>query len=157
KYSINTSRTYLKEHTIKYPNSPLIDIQNDAFQQITKEEMDKLIVNLIVRTGMSFNVLKNPLFHKMARNFQYFKKSYKVPHPTIISRYISRNIFNLRFNFIKNILAKSSGRILLTYDRWHLTIYKCHYIVITGSWVNEYSIKEKIFVLTMDNTTTNKA
>ncbi|CAG8644294.1 8437_t:CDS:2, partial [Scutellospora calospora] len=188
KYSINTSRTHLKEHTIKCPNSPLMDTQNDAFQQITKEEIDKLIVNLIVRTGMSFNVLENPLFHKMARNLQYIKKSYKVLHPTTISRYISGNIFNLRFNFIKNILTKSSGQISLTCDRWHSTIHKCHYIVITGSWISdnwkivniilsfqqsgqtankilsvikntldEYSIKEKIFALTIDNTTTNKA
>ncbi|CAG8507311.1 3129_t:CDS:2, partial [Scutellospora calospora] len=145
KYSINTSRTHLKEHTIKCPNSPLMDTQNDAFQQIIKEEIDKLIVDLIVRTGMSFNVLENPLFHKMARNLQYVKKSYKVPHPTTISRYI-RSWVSDNWKIVNIILSfQQSGQTAN------------EILSVIKNTLDEYSIKEKIFALTMDNTTTNKA
>ncbi|CAG8686454.1 11001_t:CDS:1, partial [Scutellospora calospora] len=188
-YSIKTSRTYLKEHVLfRCPSSPLHNTQNNTSQLITKEDMNKTITDLVVGTGVSFNILNNPLFHKMAKNLQYVSKLYKVPHPTTISRYLTGNLFNLRFNIIKSILAESSGRISLTCDRWHSTIHKCHYVVITESWFSDnwriiniilsfqqsgqtaediflvimnilekYSIKEKMFALTMDNIATNKA
>lgn len=188
KYSKNTSRSHLKEHTLKCPNSPLYEAQSGAFQQLSKEDMDKSIVDFVVGTGISFNTFDNPLFHKMVRNLRFVTSSYKVPHSTTISRYLSGNVFDLRFNFIKDILAKFSGQISLTCDGWHSTVHKCHYVVVTGSWVSddwkivniiltfrrsgqtaedilsvimntleEYGIKNKIFALTMDNTTTNKA
>ncbi|CAG8794023.1 2896_t:CDS:2, partial [Cetraspora pellucida] len=163
-YSINISRTYLKEHTLSCSSSPICKTHGDVFKQITKEEIDKSIVDLVVRIGISFSILDNPLFHKITRNLHYVINSYK------------------------NILAKTSGWISLTCDRWHSTVHKCHYIVITGSWISDdwkivniilnfqksgqtaeeilsvikdtlekYSIENKIFTLTMNNTTTNKA
>ncbi|CAG8623419.1 5961_t:CDS:2 [Cetraspora pellucida] len=187
-FSIKTSRSHLKEHTLKCPQSPISEFRSDEFRQVTKEEMDKSIVDLVIRTGMSFSILDNPLFHQVARNLCYVTNSYKIPHSTTISRHLTGNIFDLRFEFIKNILATSPRRISLTCDGWHSTVHKCHYIVVTGSWISDdwrvvniilsfqksgqtaedilstikttleaYSIKEKIFALTMDNTTTNKA
>ncbi|CAG8674757.1 6074_t:CDS:2 [Dentiscutata erythropus] len=137
-YSINTSRTHLKEHTtLRCPKSPLSDTQIKAFLKITKNEMDKSIVDLVVSTGMSFNILDSSLFRQVARNLQYVKHSYKIPHSTTISRHLTGDIFNLRFDFIKNILAKSPGRISLTCDGWHSTVHRCHYIVVTGSWISD--------------------
>ncbi|CAG8748181.1 6638_t:CDS:1 [Dentiscutata erythropus] len=105
-YSMNTNITHLKGHVLRCSSSPLYNIQNNTFQQITKEEIDKTIVDLVIETGMSFNILDNPLFLKMARNLHYVVKLYKVPHPTTILRYLTGNIFNSRFNFIKSILAE---------------------------------------------------
>ncbi|CAG8678695.1 14546_t:CDS:2 [Dentiscutata erythropus] len=148
-YTIKTSRTYLKKHTLLYLNSPLNEAQTEWFRPITKEDIDNSIMDMVIATGVSFNILNNPSFY---------------------------------------ILAKTSGQILLTYDGWHSTVHKSHYIVITGSWISDdwrivnivlsfqksgqtvkeiiseimntlknYSIKKKLFALTMDNTTTNKA
>ncbi|CAG8785719.1 21138_t:CDS:1 [Dentiscutata erythropus] len=109
-YSIKTSKTHLKEHvTLRCPKSPLSKTQIKAFPKITKNEMDKSIVDLVVSTGMSFNILDNPLFHQVARNLHYVKYSYKIPHSTTIPQHLMENIFNLRFDFIKNILAKFPG------------------------------------------------
>ncbi|CAG8625778.1 6882_t:CDS:2 [Dentiscutata heterogama] len=158
-FSINTSRLHLKTHTLSCSYSPLSE--GEIFQQITKVEMDKSIIDLVVRTGISFSILDNPLFHKMARNLRYVINSYKVPHSTTISRHLIGD---------------------------HSTVHKCYYNVVTGSWISddwkivnvvlsfkksgqiavdilsviegtleEYFIKNKIFALTMDNTTTNKA
>ncbi|CAG8744949.1 7675_t:CDS:2 [Cetraspora pellucida] len=81
-YSINTSRTHLKGHTLKCSTSSLSMTQSKVFQQISREEMD---------------------------NFQ--KSDQKAEEISLV---------------IMNILEK-------------------------------YSINEKIFALTTNNTTTNKA
>ncbi|CAG8806757.1 12891_t:CDS:2, partial [Cetraspora pellucida] len=162
--------------------------QIDVFRQVTKEEIDKSIIDLVVSTGISFSILDNLLFRQVARNLRYVTNSYKILHSMTILRHLTGNIFNSRLEFVKNLLAKSPRRISLTCDRWHSNIHRCHYIVVTGSWISEdwrvvniilsfqksgqtaedilstiittleaYNIKEKIFTLTMNNTTTNKA
>ena len=124
----------------------------------------------------------------MVEKLQFVTNSYKVPHPTTISRYLSGDIYEIRYKFIKYTLEKALGRVSLTCDGWHSTVHRCHYTVVTGSWISEdwkmvniilsfqksgqtakdinsvimntleeYNIKNKIFALTMDNTTTNKA
>ncbi|CAG8730950.1 15123_t:CDS:2 [Dentiscutata erythropus] len=150
--------------------------------------MDNSIIDLVVGTGISFNILDNPLFHNMVKKLHSVADSYKISHSTTVLRHLSGNIFSKRLEFIKNILLKTSGRFSLTCDGWHLTVHRCHYTVVTGSWISDdwqqvniilnfeksgqtaqaiksvllktledYNIKEKLFGLTMDNTTTNKA
>ncbi|CAG8636797.1 3894_t:CDS:2, partial [Scutellospora calospora] len=130
-YSINTSKTHLKKHTMSCPSSPLNTAEGNPFKLVTKDDVDSSIVDLIVRTGMSFNILNNPLFHKMAKQLHYIVNSYKIPYPTTISRHITD--------------FKKSGQTAKDITS-----------VIMNTLEN-YSIKEKIFGLTMDNTTTNKA
>ncbi|CAG8630234.1 12647_t:CDS:1 [Cetraspora pellucida] len=136
-YSINTSRTHFKNHTLTCPSTLASLIQDKTFKQITKEDVDNLIVDLVIGTGMSFNILNNPLFHNMARKLYFVTSTYKVPHPTTVSRHLTGNIFNKRFEFIKNILNKCLGKISITCDGWHSTVHKCHYVVITGSWISD--------------------
>ncbi|CAG8443835.1 10665_t:CDS:2 [Dentiscutata heterogama] len=187
-YAIKTSRTHLKKHTLSCFNSPLNETRTEELKPTTKEDVDNSIMDMVIATGASFNILNNPSFRKMVRNLRYVTPSYKIPHSTTISRHITGNIFDLRLKFIKDVLAKTSGQISLTCDGWHSTVHKCHYTVITGSWISDdwkivnivlsfqksgqtakeitseimntlknYSIEKKIFALTMDNTTTNKA
>ena len=67
----------------------------------------------------------------------FLLNSYKIPHSTTISCHLSGDIYETRLTFIKEILAKMPGRISLTCDGWHSTVYRCHYTVITGSWISE--------------------
>ncbi|CAB5193363.1 unnamed protein product [Rhizophagus irregularis] len=185
-YSSNTSRTHLKNHTLSCLNNNMT--KSNSIKPVIKEEVDNSIIDLVVDTGMPFNVLNSSLFHRMVSKLHCVLNSYKVPHPTTISRYLSENIYETRFGFIKNLLAKMPGRISLTCDGWHSTAHRCHYTVVMGSWIsddwrmvniilnfqksgqtakdttsvimntlNNYDIKNKLFALTMDNTTTNKA
>ncbi|CAG8830665.1 12223_t:CDS:2, partial [Cetraspora pellucida] len=160
-YSINISRIHLKEHTLSCSFSSICKTHGDVFKQITKEEMDKSIVDLVVRTGISFSIFDNPLFYKMTRNLHYVINSYKVPHSTTISRHLTSDMFNKRFEFIRNILAKTFGQISLTCDGWHSTVHKCQtaekILLVIKDTLEKYSIENKIFALIIDNTTTNKA
>ncbi|CAG8707568.1 7741_t:CDS:1 [Cetraspora pellucida] len=115
-YAIKTSRTHLKNHTMICPNSPLGETPNEGFKPVTKEDVDNSIVDLVVVTGMPFNILINLFFLKMTKNLCYATYLYKIPHPTTISQHLTGNIFDLRLNFVMNILAKTSGQILLTCD-----------------------------------------
>jgi len=95
-----------------------------------KKEVDNSIIDLVISTGLSFNVLNSLLFHKMINKLQCVINSYKISHSTTIYYHLSGDIYEIRFKFIKEILAKISRQISLTCD---LTIYKCHYTIITGS------------------------
>ena len=112
-------------------------ITQDITRQNPKEDVDNSIVDLVVGTGMSFNVLNSSLFYRMVNKLQHVTKLYKIPHPTTISRHLSGNIYEIRLKFIKDIIAKMPGRISLTCDGWHSTIHRCHYIVVTGSWISD--------------------
>lgn len=109
---------------------------SNFFKPVTKEEVDNSIIDLVVGTGMSFNVLNSSLFHRMVNKLHCVTNSYKVPHPTTISRHLSGNIYETRLDYIKNLLAKMPGRISLTYNGWHSTAHRCHYTVVTGSWIS---------------------
>ncbi|CAG8837755.1 9766_t:CDS:1, partial [Cetraspora pellucida] len=109
----------------------------EGFKPITKEDVDNSIMDMVIASGVLFNILNNLSFRKMARNLCYVTPSYKIPHSTTIYRHITSNIFNLRLKFVKDILAKTSGQISLTCDGWHSTVYKCHYIVITEFWISD--------------------
>ncbi|CAG8767494.1 26174_t:CDS:2 [Dentiscutata erythropus] len=85
KFSIKTSRSYLKTHTLKCPNSLLNETQSNVFKQITKGEIDKSIVDFVVRTGISFSILDNLLFYQIAQNLCHVTKLYKIPYSTTIS------------------------------------------------------------------------
>ena len=185
KYSINTSKTHLKNHAI---SCVATQIKSSSIKPMAKDDVDNSIIDLVVGTGLSFNVLNSLLFHRMVEKLRFVTNSYKVPHPTTISRHLSGDIYEIRLKFIKDILAKAPGQISLTCDGWHSTVHRCHYTVVTGSWISddwrmvniilnfqksgqtakdimsvimntleEYGIKHKFFALTMDNTTTNKA
>ncbi|CAG8601126.1 5192_t:CDS:1, partial [Scutellospora calospora] len=98
--------------------------------------MKTSIIDLVVGTGISFNVLDSSLFHSMARKLHSVTNSYKILHSTTVLRHLSGNIFSLKFEFIKNILAKAPGRISLICDGWYSTVHKCHYTVVTSSWIS---------------------
>ncbi|CAG8835809.1 15875_t:CDS:1 [Cetraspora pellucida] len=84
-YAIKTSRTHLKKHTLSCFNSPLNEIQTEGFKPITKEDVDNSIMDIVIASGVSFNILNNLSFRKMARNLCYVTPSYKIPHSTMIS------------------------------------------------------------------------
>ncbi|CAG8767017.1 3434_t:CDS:2, partial [Cetraspora pellucida] len=161
-FSINTSKLHLKKHTAKCTTQ---NIKFNFIKPITKEDVDNSIIDLVVGTGISFNILNNPLFHRMVNKLHYVTDTYKVPHPTTISCHLSGSIYEIRFNFIKDVMAKMPGRISLTCDGWHSTVHRCHYTAVTAKDIksviidtlNNYNIKDKFFSITMDNTTTNKA
>ncbi|CAG8810437.1 4439_t:CDS:1, partial [Dentiscutata erythropus] len=134
RFSINTSKSHLKKHTAKCTTQ---NIKFNFVKPITKEDVDNSIIDLVVGTGISFNILNNPLFHRMVNKLHYVTDTYKVPHPTTISHHISESIYEIRFNFIKDVMAKMPGRISLTCDGWHSTVYRCHYTAVTGSWISD--------------------
>ncbi|CAG8575282.1 22288_t:CDS:2, partial [Gigaspora rosea] len=103
---------------------------NKKRYSINTKDVDNSIIDLVVGTGISFNILNNPSFHRMVNKLHYVIDTYKVPHPTTISRHLSGSIYEIRFNFIKEVIAKMPYQISLTCD---------------------------IFSLTMNNTTMNKA
>ncbi len=137
-YSINTSKTHLKNHTISCLTYVIQDnsqTNSSSIKPMAKEEVDNLIIDLVIGTGLSFNVLNSLLFHKMVNKLQCVTNSYKIPHSTTISRHLSGDIYEIRLKFIKETLAKVSGRISLTCDGLHSTVHRCHYTVVTGSWI----------------------
>ncbi|CAG8510495.1 2204_t:CDS:2 [Gigaspora margarita] len=185
RYSVNTSKSYLKKHTISCTTQ---DTKFSSIKPVTKEDVDNSIIDLVISSGISFNVLNSSLFRRMVNKLHYVTNTYKVPHPTTISRHLSGSIYEIRHEFINGVMAEMPGRISLTCDGWHSTVHRCHYTVVTGSWIsdnwkivniilsfqksgqtakdiksviintlNDYNIRDKIFSLTMDNTTTNKA
>jgi len=132
-YSINTSKTHLKSHTFSCLTCINRDNNNTNSGSATKDDVDNSIIDLVVGTGLSFNVLNSLLFQKMVNKLQCVTNSYKIPHSTTISRHLSGDIYETRLTFIKEILAKMPGRISLTCDGWHSTVHRCHYTVVTGS------------------------
>ncbi|CAG8680861.1 12931_t:CDS:2 [Dentiscutata heterogama] len=122
-------------------NNSISSIPNDSTSSTpnnsTSKDVDNSIVDMVVATGISFNVLNNPFFHRMTKNLHYITYLYKIPHPTTISQHLTGNIFDSRLKFIKDILAKTSEKISLMCNRWYSTIHKCHYTVITGSWMGD--------------------
>ena len=94
-----------------------------------KKEVDNSIIDLVISTGLSFNVLNSLLFHKIINKLQCVINSYKISHSTTISYYLSGDIYEIKLKFIKKTLVKVSGQILLTYDRLHSTVYRCYYTV----------------------------
>src|SRR6266498_657716 len=136
--SINTSKTHLKNHTISCLTYVIQDnsqTNSSPNKPMAKEEVDNSIIDLVIGTGLSFNVLNSLLFHKMVNKLQCVTNSYKIPHSTTISCHLSGDIYEIRLKFIKETLAKVSGRILLTCDGLHSTVHRCHYTVVTGSWI----------------------
>ncbi|CAG8734948.1 uncharacterized protein OCT59_010522 [Rhizophagus irregularis] len=129
----NTYRT--KEHwtEVLHGNQNIWLYLHCNVKQYSNHKRRSSIIDLVVGTGMPFNVLNSSLFHRMVSKLHCVSNSYKVPHPTTISRYLSENIYETRFGFIKNLLAKMPGRISLTCDGWHSTAHRCHYTVVTGS------------------------
>ena len=70
--------------------------------------MNNLIINLIIGTKLSFNILNSLLFYKMINKFQYVTNSYKITYLTTISYYLLGDIYEIRLKFIKETLAKIS-------------------------------------------------
>ncbi|CAG8443654.1 13342_t:CDS:2 [Dentiscutata heterogama] len=139
-YKFNTNRTYLKQHTTSCSYSPICESRNNKsrlIKPIMKDKMDNSIIDLVVGTGILFNIFDNSLFHNMVKKLYSVADSYKISHLTTISQHLSGNIFSKRLEFIKNILIKTSGQISLMCDRWHLTVHRCHYTVVTGSWISD--------------------
>ncbi|CAG8748562.1 23031_t:CDS:2 [Dentiscutata erythropus] len=132
-YSCNTSRTYLKNYTLSCSSNFVDDNHN---RPMSRDDMDDSIVDLVIGTGISFNVIDSPLFHRMARKLYRVTHSYKIPHSTTVSRHLSGNIFDKRLEFVKEALAKTSSKISFTYDGWYSTVHKCHYMVVTVSWIS---------------------
>ena|SRR2546421_2923029 len=122
-YSINTSKTHLKNHAI---SCVATQIKSSSIKPMAKDDVDNSIIDLVVGTGLSFNVLNSLLFHRMVEKLRFVTNSYKVPHPTTISRHLSGDIYEIRLKFIKDVLAMTPGRISLTCDGWHSTVHRCH-------------------------------
>src|SRR6266498_39766 len=86
-YSINTSKTHLKNHTISCLTYVIQDnsqTNSSSIKPMAKEEVDNLIIDLVIGTGLSFNVLNSLLFHKMVNKLQCVTNSYKISSLNII-------------------------------------------------------------------------
>ncbi|CAG8481391.1 15561_t:CDS:2, partial [Gigaspora rosea] len=163
--STNAETYITKNHWTEVLHENQVDIKFNFVKPVTKEDVDNSIIDLVVGTGISFNILNNPSFHRMVNKLHYVIDTYKVPHPTTISRHLSGSIYEIRFNFIKDVMAKMPGswisdnwnivNILLSFQRSGQTAKEIKSVIINT--LNNYSINDKIFSLTMDNTTTNKA
>jgi len=99
-YSINNSKTYLKNHTISCLTYVIQDnsqTNSSSIKPMAKEEVDNLIIDLVIGTGLSFNVLNSLLFHKMVNKLQCVTNLYKIS---------SFNIINLSGDNGLNLLKK---------------------------------------------------
>ncbi|CAG8611996.1 16681_t:CDS:2, partial [Dentiscutata heterogama] len=158
RYSVNTSKSHLKKHTISCTTQ---DTKFSFIKPVTKEDVDNSIIDLVVSTGISFNVLNGLLFHRMVNKLHYVTDTYKVPHPTTISRHLSGRIYEIRREFIKVVTGSWISdnwrivNIILNFQKSGQTAKDIKSVIVNT--LNNYNIRDKIFSLTMDNTTTNKA
>ncbi|CAG8747714.1 15578_t:CDS:2 [Cetraspora pellucida] len=66
--SNNSTNSDNSQHTTSCPYFPICESQNNKsrlIKPIMKDEMNNSIIDLVVGTGISFNILDNPLFHNM--------------------------------------------------------------------------------------------
>ncbi|CAG8770400.1 13852_t:CDS:1 [Cetraspora pellucida] len=110
-YSVNTSKFHLKKHTISCTAQ---GIKFGFNKPVTKEDVDNSIIDLVISSGISFNILNSSLFHRIVNMLHYVTDTYKVPHSTTISCHLSESIYEIRLEFIKSIIAEMPGRISLT-------------------------------------------
>ena len=84
---INTSKTHLKNHTISCLTYVIQDnsqTNSSSIKPMAKEEVDNLIIDLVIGTGLSFNVLNSLLFHKMVNKLQCVTNSYKIQQQFLV-------------------------------------------------------------------------
>ncbi|CAG8661612.1 17113_t:CDS:2 [Dentiscutata erythropus] len=158
-------------------------IQNDSNTDISLQNNSGVEINNTFKTKDHWI---EPIISQDGKKTSSCNSFLQDSHLTTVSQHLSGNIFDKRLEFVKEALAKTSSKISFTCDRWHSTVHKCHYIVVTASWIStnwkivniilnfqesgqtaidiksvivktldNYNIKEKFFVIIMDNT--NKA